>query len=295
MAIQVFLGYFGALLGCSIIFAVLVKNLAQGIAAGGKKPFISGSFSAILTSLVAYLASYYFANPFELFWVFGGIFLLLGFVYILLMHKRFFYTHKNSGNKVLLAELLFGLSIVFFTIVVFSALQYFTKDKGFLFYPIMMSAILFFVPLLILQSFQAAYDIPAASFPTWQYPLGKTEELPDIHDSDRVLIIGFEVAERETDARKIYFRLRAPETWQLGTLFYRFINEYNDAETKTRIEYIDRDDNVYEWWFYRKPKWYELRKILHPGFSIRESGITENTVIVCERLLKNPTSIKQIQ
>ena len=284
MAIQVFLGFIASLLGCSIVLAVVVKNLSEGIAASGKEPFLYGSGTAVIASLAAYIASFASDNPFNIFWIFGGLFFLFGLVYIWLMHKRFFYAHKQNSNKVLVAELLFGLSLVLFTLVVFSALQYFFKDKNFLFYPVIISTLLFFVPLLIFHSFQAAYGIPAARFPTWQYPLHKPEELPDILDNDRVLIIGFEVAEKATDSRRIYFRVRAPETWQLGTLFYRFINEYNNPDNKTRIEYTDREDNPYEWGFYKKPKWYQMRQIIHPEFSIRESGIRENTIIVCERL-----------
>ena len=288
MAIQVFLGFIGSLLGCSIILAVVVKNMAEGIAVSGKKPYLYGSGSAVITSLVAYLASFISDNPFDVFWIFGGIFFLFGLLYIPFMHKRFFYAHKANGNKVLMAELLFGLSLILFTIAVFSALQYFFKDQNFLFYPIVVSTLLFFVPLLIFHSFQAAYAIPAARFPTWQYPLHKTEELPDINDNDLVLIIAFEVAEKAADSKKVYFRVRAPETWQLGTLFYRFINEYNNPDNKTKIDYTDEQDNPFEWWFYKKPKWYQWRKIVHPEFSIRESGIRENTVIVCERLLSAP-------
>lgn len=284
MAFKFFLAFIGILLGCSAILAVVVKNLAEGVAVSGKKPFLYGIGSALLASLAALWASWVSDNPFDLFWFFGGIFLLLGLLYIAVMHKRFFYAHKNNSNKVLVAELLFGLSVVLFAFVVFSALQYWMISPDFLFYPIVISTILFFVPLLILHSFQAAYDIPAARFPTWEYPVFRQEELPDIDDRDRVLIIGFEVAERSTDQSRIYFRLRAPETWQLGTLFYRFINEYNEADNKGTIEYLSRNDDPYEWWFYKKPKWYQLRKILNPEFSVRESGIRENTVIVCERL-----------
>lgn len=180
MAIQVFLLFIGSLLGCSIALAVVAKNLAEGIAVSGKKPFLYGSASAILTSIAAYLASFISEDPFEVFWFFGGIFFLFGIMHMLFLHKRFFYAHKHNSNKVLIAEVLFGLSIILFTIIVFSALQYFFKDRNFLFYPIVVSTILFFVPLLVFHSFQAAYNIPAARFPTWQYPLHKPVELPDI-------------------------------------------------------------------------------------------------------------------
>lgn len=288
MPIQFFLGFIGCLLACTIALAIVVKNLAEGIAVSGKKPFLYGSGLALLSSVAAYFASYISENQFVVFWVFGGIFFLFGIVHMLLIHKRFFYEHKHNSNRVLVAEILFGLSFILVAIVIYSSLQFFFKDRNFFLYQIVVSSLLFLVPLLVFHSFQAAYDIPAAKFPTWQYPLHKRLELLDFDGGDRVLIIGFEVAKNAVDSRKDYFRVRAPETWQLSTLFYHFINEYNDPANKTTIEYIDREDEPFEWWFYKKQKWYQPRKILNPEFSIRESGIKENTVIVCERVLNTP-------
>jgi hypothetical protein len=288
MAIPVFLIFIGTLLGCSIVLAVVVKNLAEGIAVSGKKPYLYGSGTAVLTSLAAYLVSFFMEDPFVVFWFFGGIFFLAGMIYVSLMHKRFFYSHKHNHNKVLIAEIIFALALMLFTIVLFTTLQYFFKDKEFLFFPVVFSALLFFVPLLFYHSFEAAYDIPPARFPTWKYPVDKPAELLIAGDDERELIIGFEVAKKAGDDSKDYFRIRAPETWQLSTLFYHFINEYNNPDNKTIIEYTDKADDPYEWWFYKKQKWYQGGKILNPEFSIRESGIRENAVIICERLLNAP-------
>jgi hypothetical protein len=296
MAIQYFLGFIGSLLACSIVLAVVTKNLAEGIAVNGKKPFFYGAGSAILNSLAAYLLSFVSENPFQVFWFVGGLFLLFGLLHMLLMHNMFFYAKEQNSNQVLIAEVLFGLSVILFTVVIFSTLQFFLKDRNFLLYPIVLSALLFFVPLLIFHSFQAAYDIPPARFPTWKYPLFEAEKSTDIdRGSGRELIFRFEVAEKATDSRKSYFDVRAPETWQLGTLFYCFLDEYNDPKNKTSIEYIDKEDEPYEWWFYKKRKWYQMRKILNPEFSIRESGIKENAVIVCERLLNTTHVSKNVQ
>jgi hypothetical protein len=285
MALNFFLGFIVSLLACSIVLAVVVKSLAEGIAVSGKKPYLYGYGLAILSSLAAYFATFISDNPFAVFWYLGGIFLIVGIAHMLFMHSRFFYANKNNSNRVLVGEVIFGSSLILFMIVVFSALQYFFKDKDFPVYSIVVSALLFFVPLLIYYSFEAAYKIPPANFPTWQYPLNKLAELPEICVNDRELIIGFEVAEKASENRKNYFRVRAPETCQLSTLFYHFINEYNERQNKSKIEYVDKEDESYQWWFYKRPKWYQIRKILNPEFSIRESGIKENTVIVCERIL----------
>jgi len=223
MAIPHFLAFIGSLLGCTIALAVVVKNLVVGFADNGNKPFTYGFVSAFIGSSAAFLSSYNTINPVQLFWFFGGVFFLLGILHILFIHNRYFDTKKNNSNKVLIAEVLFGLSIICFTVIIFSSLRYFwLKDQDFLFYPVLMSALMFFVPLLAFHSFQAAYEIPTPVFPTWQYPVYESIELPEPNRKERILVIAFEVAKRAADSRKTYFRVGAPETWQLGELFYHF-------------------------------------------------------------------------
>lgn len=287
MAIQFFLAFFGSILGCAIALAVVVKNVSEGFAVSGKKPFVYGSLSGLLASLAAYLASFISLNPFDVFWYLGGLFLLFGIVHILFVHKRYFGGNRSNANNVLLAEVLFGLSVVFFTIVVFAALQYFLKkEKDFLFYPVLLSSLLFFVPTLVFHSFGAAFAIPPTTFPVWTYPLHKPIELPDPEDmpDERIVVIGFEIAKREADGRKTYFRAKGPETMKLCEFFYHFMNEYNESYHQTPIEYTDRSYEPHEWWFARKPRWYQLQKMYNPELSMRENGIKENTVIVCERI-----------
>lgn len=287
MATPYFLVFIGSALGCSIALAVVVKKIAEGFAVSGKRPFVYGTASALLSSLVAYLATLVLDNPFETFWVLGGVFLLFGIVNILFVHNRYFYTHKNNGNKVLLAEIVFGLAVILFTVAVFSSLQYFLKkEQDFLFYPLLTSMLLFFVPLLFYHTFQAAFNIPPSYFPTWQYPLHQPIELPDDDSREKKLVIGFELAKRVADSRKTYFRAIGPETMKLGDLFYHFMNEYNYEHADTAIDYTDGAHEPQEWWFLRKPRWYQSNRIYNPELSIRENGIVENTIVVCERILQ---------
>lgn len=290
MAIQSFLVFIGSLLASSIALAVVVKNLSEGFAVSGKKPFVYGSVAAILTSGAAYLASFVADNKFVVFWFLGGVFLVFGIIHILMIHNRYFYTYKTDSNKILWAEVLFGLSVIFLTIVVFSSLQYFLDgQKDFLFYPVLLSTLLFFVPLLVFHSFQAAYDIPATKFPTWEYPLHKPIAVPDEEEDrgTRKLVIAFEIANKPTDYKRTNFRAKGPETMKLGDLFYHVINENNHRYSQAKIEYTDKNHEPYEWWFRRKPKWYQAQKIFNPELSLRENGVRENTIIICERVLEN--------
>jgi hypothetical protein len=71
---------------------------------------------------------------------------------------------------------------------------------------------------------------------------------------------------------------------KLGELYYHFLNDYNDLHNENTIEYAENGHDAHEWWFRRKPKWYQAHRILDPNLSIRENGIKENTVVICERM-----------
>lgn len=283
MAIQYFLVFIGGVLACSIALAVAVKSLSEGFSVGGKKPFVYGSVSALITSGGAYIASDIAENPFTVFWIVGGLYLLFGVIHVVFVHSRYFYAFKQNTSRVLFAEILFGLSVILFSVAIFCSLQRFLGDRSFLFYPVLMSTLLFFVPLLVFHSYVAAFNIPATIFPTWEFPLYQPIELPEDSSSERVVVIGFEIAKKNSDYRKTYFRAKGPETMKLGEFFYHFVNEYNDRYSETTIECTDCSDEPSEWWFHRKPKWYQAQKIYHPNMSVRENGIRENTIIVCER------------
>ncbi|MEO6843523.1 MAG: TssN family type VI secretion system protein, partial [Ginsengibacter sp.] len=169
-------------------------------------------------------------------------------------------------------------------IVVFSSLQYFiNNDKSFLFYPMLMSMLAFFIPLATLHTFNAAYSIPSAEFAVWQYPVNNPIELPDESPGEKILVIAFEISKKKGDRIKTNFRAKGPETMKLCDLYYHFINDYNDSQSETPIVYAENDNSTYEWWFRRKKKWYQKNHIFDPELTIRENKIKENTVIICER------------
>lgn len=279
MALKMFLLYIGTFFAGSAAIFVVVKSLVLNF--NVKKTAIYGILSSAATSLVAFGTLYIAENPAIVYWVFTGVFFLFGCIHMWITHKKYFSPKKPSA-KVIGGELLFSVSVILFTIVALSSLVYFLKDKQFLFYPVLLSALVFFVPFLFTQMFRALYGIPTARFATWQYPL-QTIDLPDESADERLLVIGFEIAKRPTDM-KTYFRAKAPEKMALGELYYHFINDYNELQSETPILYKDADNDLTEWWFRLKPKWYQSNRILDPKMTIVENGIKENSVIICERL-----------
>jgi hypothetical protein len=70
----------------------------------------------------------------------------------------------------------------------------------------------------------------------------------------------------------------------LGELYYHFINDYNEQQSETPIQYARRDGDADNWCFRTKPKWYTTSKFLNPYETVEQNHIKENTVIICERV-----------
>jgi hypothetical protein len=286
MAFKFFLVYLGSLLACSIFLFAIVKKFANGFVGSGKKPVVYGTFSSVVASLAAYGSTFVSENLFIVFWVLAGLFLLFGIIHVLFIHNKYFSSNLQPNSKVFLGELFFAISIVLFTIVVFSSLQYFLKDKGkdFLFFPMMMSTFAFFVPVLVTHTFNTAYSIPAPLYNNWRYPIDQSIDLPEDDPREKLLVIGFEIAKKVTDPKRTYFRAKAPEGIYLGDLFYFFINDYNELQSETPIQFVDKDNKPFEWIFRLKTKWYQSERVLDPALTVKDNGIKENSVIICDRI-----------
>lgn len=285
MALKSFIIYFAPfLLGSFALFAI-IKQYAASFSAQGKKPLLYGGLSSIISSGVAFGATFISNNLFLVFWIMSGVYFLFGLVHLAITHKKFFSHPKETKTKLFYAELLFAVTIVLFSIAAFAALQYFLKDKSFLFYPMLLSLLFFFVPFLLSNTFIAAYDIPATSFAGWKYPATPLD-LPDEKEGEKLYVIGFEIGKRETDNQRTYFRAKAPEGMLLGDLYYHFINDYNELQSETPIQFMDGEGKAQEWYFRTKAKWYQRSRILDANKTIHDAGIRENTVIVCERVTR---------
>lgn len=284
MVIKFFLIYIGVFFACSLAMVFVVKSFAHGFAVNAKRPVLQGGLSAFGASALAYLTTLITTHLFTVFWILAGVFLLFGIIHVAYFHKKYFYANNNNKGKVAFGEILFIFALLFFIIVVFSSLQYFLKDKSFLFFPMLMSMLAFFIPVTVYYTFEAAYNIPPGQFPLWQYPLHTTIDLPDEKAGEKILVIAFEFAKNSTVKTKTNFRAKGPETMKLGDLFYHFINDYNDFQNETPIEYTENEYNPHQWGFTIKPKWFQQHRVLNPELTVRENRILENSIIICERI-----------
>ncbi len=284
MALKFFWMFVGSFFACSMVLMVLVKNFSEGFAKKAKQPVIYGSLSSVLISGGAYLSTLITDNLFTVYWILCGIFLLFGIFHVAFFHKKYFTAPKQNQARLFLGEILFALSLILFTIVVFSSLQYFLASKSFLFYPMLLSTLFFFLPILVNQAFAAAYKIPEPIFNSWSYP-ARPIDLPDEGPNEKLLVIAFEIAKKATD-KATNFRAKGPDAMPLGELFYHFINDYNEFQSETPILFMDKQQEAYDWFFRVKPKWYQPNRILDPNLSMKENDIRENSVIICERILQ---------
>lgn len=283
MAVKYFWIYIGSFFAGAFVLFVAVKKFAKAFAGQGLKPVLYGVLAALVFGALAFLSTLVPTNEYIIFWLAALVFLAFGIFHILVFHKKYFYPEPHTGGGVVIGEILFSFALLFFCVVVFSALIYFVADnKSYPFYPMLTCMLAFFVPVSLFYTFQAAYNIPNPVFASWIYPAHEIH-LPDERPNEKLVVIAFEIAKKADSPTKTNFRAKGPEVMKLGDLYYHFINDYNEYHSETTIDFTDEHRESYEWWFRIKPKWYQANRILDPELTVRENKIKENSVIICER------------
>ncbi len=285
MAVKYFWIYIGSFFAGAFVLFVSVQKFTKAFAGKGLKPVLYGIAAAVIFGGLAFLSTLTPFNDYIVFWLAALVFVAFGLFHILVFHKKYFYPDPNNRGGVVIGELLFSIALLFFCVVVFSALIYFVMgNKSYPFYPMLTSMLAFFVPVSLFYTFQAAYNIPDPVFASWIYPIHHQIDLPDERPNEKLVVIAFEIAKKASSELKTNFRAKGPETMKLGDLYYHFINDYNELHSETTIDFADGQHESYEWWFRLKPKWFQPNRILDPELTVRENKIKENSVIICERL-----------
>ncbi|HZY38737.1 MAG TPA: TssN family type VI secretion system protein [Mucilaginibacter sp.] len=266
-------------------FFAFAKSLSKSLGALTKMNIFVLVIFSLLNAVFLLAVTYLVGDLFIVFWLFCLIYLVFGIINFFLMHGRFLPLDGEKKYSCAFAEILFSIALMLFVTILSSLALYFLKDKTFLFYPVMLSVLAFIVPQFFYYTFDAAADIPATDFNVWEYPVSKRIDPPEESGNENLLVIGFNVSKKISE-KKTVFRAKAPENIILGELFYHFVNEYNDEKSETPIEYLDANKDPIVWWFRLKKKWYQANKILDPTLRIRDNFIKENSVIICEQLVK---------
>jgi hypothetical protein len=284
MALKYFLIFAGAFFASSMIIMAFIKPLSSSFGNYGKKPWIFNFVSSALVSGVAFATTYITKNLFFTFWILSAVFLLFGIIIVLMVHKKYFRVRHDNWGKQFFAEFLFALSIILLCVAIFSSLQYFIKDKDFMHFPTLLCMLFLLIPFLLLHTFDAALAIPEPVYHYWQYPVNNPIELPDEDERERLYVIGLEIPKKSIDRDRTYFTVKAPEHMKLGDLFYHFINDYNEVQSETPIQYLE-GAAVHDWTFRTKPKWYNSSRVLDSALTVKYNKLKENSVVICERVV----------
>lgn len=255
---------------------------------GSFKPFQKATIIYLLAgfllfSVIACLGYWSYLKDQQFFYLlYQAYFLLLGMAHVHWMQEYL----KWSGNgKALWSELLFTIIAGMLGSIGFLIVYRFFSPDG-LEYNMATSIICFLIPWFVNQTFLSVMAIPASILKQWYYPVSEEIEEPDEDKLKNLLVISFVFQKQISDPHYTNFRAKAPVDMEMGELFYYFINDYNERHPHDKIEFINDSGEPYGWVFYKKPPFYTFQtRYIDADKTIYNSGIKENTEIICSRSL----------
>jgi hypothetical protein len=146
------------------------------------------------------------------------------------------------------------------------------------------SALLFSLPFFVFTAFRYYLQIPPKVYKKWYYPVGSPMPDLDLLDLTKILVIQLEFPKRLADTQPTNFKAKAPVDMRFGELFFIFLNDYQEQNPNSPIQYLDDQNQPFGWVFYRKTTWWKSRKYFDPDLSFKENGATDNEVIICQRV-----------
>ncbi|TLU98013.1 TssN family type VI secretion system protein [Dyadobacter luticola] len=206
-------------------------------------------------------------------------YLILGILHVYLISQWFPTLFENASFKAigftLLISLLTALLLVF---LYHKLIQELMKGIG------MSSALVgFLFPVFVAKVYQSFLAIPLKEYKKWYYPVGQPLPDMDLLDLSRVLVIQFEFTKQFNETAFTNFRAKAPNAMLFGELFFIFLNDYNDRNPASPIQYLNPDGAPFGWLFYKKAPWYKRRKYMDPDLTFQANNVVDNETIVAIR------------
>lgn len=125
------------------------------------------------------------------------------------------------------------------------------------------------------------HNIPLRTWKTWIFIPAR-----DLPPKEGQRWLAFSFSTKRTEEKSVYLRAtnHYPAQWKLGECFQYFLIWYNRQFPKDPIRYIaDYDyERSYRWIFYTKS--FFGKRILDPDLSLMENRISENTIVIVERV-----------
>jgi hypothetical protein len=270
------------MISLSVIIGLVARKIRSSFKPFSKKAIWYMLGAAALFALASLtIAAKWFSSYSGYFIFYQVLFLLFGALHVYLMKLKLNWGEDDRG---FIAELIFTILILLLGMIAFMLVYRLMNREG-LERTMMLSVLVFMVPLFVWQTFQAALGIPPKVFNQWFYPVHEPKEDPDESKLKNMLLISFEFQKNGQDPYFTNFRARAPVDMDLGELFYYFINDYNERHPNGPILYSNGSGKPYGWMFYKKPKWYTiLTRYMDADKTIYLNRIRENDIIVCARI-----------
>ena len=270
------------MISLSVIISLVARKIRSTFKPFSKKAIwyllAAGAVFALTSLLVALKWFSSYAGYFVFFQV---VFLLYGALHVYLMKLKLNWGEDDMG---FVAELIYTILVMLLGMIAFMLVYRLVNREG-LELSMMLSTLIFIVPLFVWQTFQTALYIPPKVLNQWYYPVHEAREEPDETKLKNMLLISFEFQKNGQDPYFTNFRARAPVDMDLGELFYYFINDYNERHPNGQILYSNGTGKPYGWMFYKKPRWYTiLTRYMDAEKTIYLNRIRENDVIVCSRI-----------
>ena len=208
-----------------------------------------------------------------------GAFLVLGVLHVYLLSQWFLTLFENRSAKAIGFTMLLTLLGALIIIYIYHKLALdLVKGVG------MATALIgFLFPIFVARVYQNYLEIPLKEYKKWHYPVGQSLPDMDLLDLSRVLVIQFEFTKKYNETAFTNFRAKAPNAMLFGELFFIFLNDYNDRNPGSPIEYLAPDGAPYGWLFYKKSPWYKRRQYMDPDLTFQANGIVDNETIVAVR------------
>ncbi|MRI00657.1 hypothetical protein GH721_08980 [Kriegella sp. EG-1] len=267
----------------SAIMMTLVKKLRQLFTRNKLKAIVYALVVMLSFAIIGLLSSTSVLNgtPLTSFIVIQFFFLGLGILHLWILRR--FFPSLSEKKSDFISEFLF--SLIYTCLGLLAFFQVLNKFRPSFSYVFAAGAFFFMIPTLVYKMYEFALLIPVAIFKTWKYPLGEDVKDPSEEELQNPIIISFEFRKNINDLEITNFRVKAPKNMKFSTLFYFFIEDYNERHPESKIEFLESKSKIpYEWSFYLKPKFLGGIKYVDFDKTIALNKIKENTEVICKRV-----------
>ena len=272
----------------TIAMAALLINLVGRIK-GSFKSYRRATLIYLLAAIVFFSVIAIIAHPAliskpaSILIILQTYFLLLGIAHLYFMSKNLSW---NNDGKAFTLDLLFTVLVSLMGAIGFLVVFHWVNERG-LEYLMAGSIFFFIVPFFFYHTFQRAIAIPPKIVKEWFYPIDQEIEEPEDSKMKNLKVISFEFRKQPNDPHNINFRAKAPNDMDFGELFYFFINDYNERNPNSKIQFANANGESHGWIFYKKNRWHSIRTdYIDADKTIFNNKIQENDVIICIRSLE---------